>query len=193
MECEMIGKYFGYFHPRHATHPPGIALPRTVWVRLNRLCTGLTGVARRLKSKHPFVPTAQHLISSSDNNTIRGAQWVDHQWNAEWTDNPTRLRIFIPDTGTPPNDPPKKSLGLAWSPPHRCWTFLLLLVQMGHGLCCLWVWRRRTNRQPCCPPIFNLSTSPWTTWPDGSGRWDNWMAAQHLPRDLVRPSSGLNN
>jgi len=66
--------------------------------------------ALRLKLRHPFVPTAQHLISSSDNNTIRGAQWVDHQWNAEWTDNPTRLRIFIPDTGTPPNDPPKKSL-----------------------------------------------------------------------------------
>jgi len=21
--------------------------------------------------------------------------WADHQWNAEWVDNPTRLRIFI--------------------------------------------------------------------------------------------------
>jgi len=34
---------------------------------------------------------------------------------------------------------------------------------------------------------------PWTAWPDGSGRWDYWMVAQHLPRDLVQPSSGLNN
>ena len=43
------------------------------------------------------------------------------------------------------NDPPKKSLGLAYLPPHRCWT-LLLLEQMGYGLLCdLWVWRKRTN------------------------------------------------
>jgi len=56
---------------------------------------------RRLKSRHPFVPTAQQLISSSDNN-IREAQWADHQWNAEWADNPKRLRIFIPETSTQP-------------------------------------------------------------------------------------------
>ena len=36
----------------------------------------------------------------------------------------------------------------------------------------------------------NPSTSSWTALPDGSGRWDNWTAAKHLPRDLVRPSSG---
>jgi len=36
-----------------------------------------------LKSRHPFVPTAQHLIRSS----VCAAQWADHQWNAEWTDN----------------------------------------------------------------------------------------------------------
>jgi len=26
--------------------------------------------------------------------------------------------------------------------------------------------------------------SPWTAWPDDSGRSDKRMAAQHLPRDL---------
>ena len=69
--------------------------------------------ARCLKLRHPFVPAAQQLISFSDNNTIRAAQWADHQWNAEWADNPTRLRTLIPDTGThtPRNDPPKKSQG----------------------------------------------------------------------------------
>jgi len=69
--------------------------------------------ARRLKSRHPSAPKAQLLISSSDNNNIRAAQWADHQWNAEWADNPTR--IFIPDTGThtPWNDPPKNSMGEA--------------------------------------------------------------------------------
>ena len=60
-----------------------------------------SAVARRLKSRHPFVPVVQHLISSSDNNNIRAAQWADHQWNAEWTDNPTRLRTLIPDTAGP--------------------------------------------------------------------------------------------
>ena len=67
----------------------------------------------------------------------------------------------------------------------------LLLVQMGYGLLCgLWVWRWRTNRRPCRLPMSNPSTSPWTAWPGGSGRWNNRMAAQHLPRYLARPSSG---
>ena len=69
--------------------------------------------------------------------------------------------------------------------------FPLLFAQMGYGLlCALWVWHRRTNRWRCCPPMSNPSSSPWTAWPDGSGRWDNRMAAQHPPRDLVQPSSG---
>jgi len=34
----------------------------------------LSANARRLKSQYPFVPTAQQLISSSDNNNILVAQ-----------------------------------------------------------------------------------------------------------------------
>jgi len=34
--------------------------------------------ARRLKSTHSIVPTTQQLISFSDNNSIRAAQWADH-------------------------------------------------------------------------------------------------------------------
>ena len=69
---------------------------------------------RRLKSRHSFAPAAQQLISSSDNNNIRAAQWAAHQWNTEWADNHTRLRFFIPDFSTHTrNDPPKKSLGPA--------------------------------------------------------------------------------
>ena len=58
------------------------------------------------KSRHPFVPAAHHFISLSDNNNIRPAQWADRQWDAEWTDNPTRLRIFIFDTDTQPPERP---------------------------------------------------------------------------------------
>jgi len=60
--------------------------------------------AWRLKSRHSFVPAAQQLISSSDNN-IRVAHWADHQCKSEWVDNLTRLRskiTFIPDTSTHP-------------------------------------------------------------------------------------------
>jgi len=60
----------------------------------------------------------------------------------------------------------------------------LSLFDMQNGL---WVWRRSTNRRPCCPV---QSTSSRTAWPDGSGRWDNRVSAQHLPGDLVWPSSG---
>ena len=56
---------------------------------------------------------------------------------------------------------------------------------MGYGLFCgLWVWCRRTNHRPFCPPM-----SPWTVQPDSSERWDNRIAAQHLPWDLMRPNS----
>ena len=74
--------------------------------------------ARRLKSRHPFVPAVQQLISFSDNN-IRAAQWADHQWNAEWADNPTRVCTLIPDTGT---HTPGMTLPRAWvrlCPIHR--------------------------------------------------------------------------
>jgi len=153
-----------------------------------------SAVARRLKSRHPFVSSAQNLISSSDNNIIGAARWTDRQWTAECTHNPTRLRIFIPDTGTPPEWASQEEHGPGYPPPHRCRTFPLLFVEMGYGLLCgLSVWRRRTKRWPCCSPMSNPSTSPWTAWFEGSGRHNNRMAAEHLPRDLLRPSSGLNN
>ena len=55
-------------------------------------------VAWHLKSRHPFVPAAQQLISFSDSN-IHAAQWADYQWNAEWADNTTGLCTLIPDIG----------------------------------------------------------------------------------------------
>jgi len=90
--------------------------------------------AKRLKSRHPFVSAAQQLISLSDNNNIREAQWSDSQWNAEWADNPTRLRISSP---TPGNTPMRvRRLGPTQLPPHWCRLFPQLLVQTGYGLLC---------------------------------------------------------
>jgi len=88
--------------------------------------------ARRLKSRHPFVPAAQQLISFSDNNNIRASQWADHQWNAEWADNPTRLRTSIPDSGThtPGMTLPRK----AWVRPNH------LRTGVGRFCSCLCKW-----------------------------------------------------
>jgi len=131
----------------------------------------LSADALRLTSRHPFVPAAQHLICSSDSNNICAVQCAHHQWNAEWADNPTRLRTLIPDTATHTrNDPPMKTLGQAQPPPHRCRTFPLLLVQLGMASSATCEWCRRTNSRLSCPLMYNPSTSPWTARPDGSGR-----------------------
>ena len=88
--------------------------------------------AQRLKSRHLFVSAAQQLISFSDNNNIRAVQWADHQWNAEWVDNPTRLRILIPDTGTQPS-------GITF--PRRAWIQLnCLRTSVGRFCSCLYKW-----------------------------------------------------
>jgi len=47
-----------------------------------------------------FVPAAQQLIRSYDDNNGIVAMWTDHRWNSEWLENTTRLRTFIPDIGT---------------------------------------------------------------------------------------------
>jgi len=56
-------------------------------------------VGEHLKPRHPFVPTAQQLISSSFDNNISAALWAHHRWNAERLDNTERLRTFIVGIG----------------------------------------------------------------------------------------------
>jgi len=57
-----------------------------------------SGNTRHLKSRHPFVPAAQQLISSSDDNNRSAALWSDHRWNAERVESTTRPRTFILDS-----------------------------------------------------------------------------------------------
>jgi len=61
-----------------------------------------TANAQHLKPRHPFVPAAQQLIRLFNSSNIRAAHWEEHQWNAEWANNPTKFRIFISDTATHP-------------------------------------------------------------------------------------------
>ena len=86
--------------------------------------------ARRLKWRHPFIPPAQQLISSSDNN-ILAAHWADHQWNEEWKDSPTRPH-FDPRHRHPP---PGMTL------PRRAWVRLnRLRIGVGRFPSCLYKW-----------------------------------------------------
>jgi len=61
---------------------------------------------------------------------------------------------------------------------HKWGTDFLRLVMVGGGI----------GHWPCGPSLPYPLTSPWSAWHDGSGRLDNRIAAQHLPRVLVRPS-----
>ena len=81
--------------------------------------------AWRLSSRHQFVPVAQQLVGSSDNNNV--PHWADHQWKAEWLDNLTKLPTFIPDTGT---HPPGMTL------PRTAW-LNRLYTGVGHFRSCL--------------------------------------------------------
>jgi len=98
--------------------------------------------ARRLISRHQFVPAAQQLISFSDKNNIRAVQWADNQWNAEWADNPTRLRTSIPNTGT-------HTPGLTL--PRRAWLRLnRLRTGVGRFRSCLYKWGMASSAASDC-------------------------------------------
>jgi len=101
-----------------------------------------SAVARCLKSRHPFVPAAQQLISLSDNNNVWAAQWADHQWNAESADNPTRIRTLIPDTGA---HTPGMTL------PRRAWVRLNhLRTGVGRFRSCLYKWGIASSAACAC-------------------------------------------
>ena len=122
------------------------------------------------KSGHPFASTVQQLISSSGDNIWSAALWADHWWNLERLDK-TRLRIFIPNIGTHP-------------PACTNWAWPLL-----------WPVSVAQKNKPLIMFSSNVQSINLlrTARPNGSGGWDNRMAAQHFPWDLLPRSSGLKN
>jgi len=105
---------------RHAIEPEHLLYPA--------LARPLSADVQHLKSRQPFVPAAEQLISLSDNN-ICEAHWADHERNVEWMDNPTRLRIFIHLH----RHPPKMTL------PRRAWVWLnCLCTAVGRFCSCLY-------------------------------------------------------
>ena len=60
-----------------------------------------TGQAR-LRSRRPFVPGARNLLNNLARLGIRSSEWTNHKWKTEYCENASRLRAFVPETGSRP-------------------------------------------------------------------------------------------
>ena len=56
----------------------------------------------RLRSRRPFVPAARNLLDNLARLGIRASEWTNHQWKAEYRENASRLRAFVPGIGARP-------------------------------------------------------------------------------------------
>ena len=156
-------------------------------------CTS-SGNARQLKSRHPFVPRRkttyqfiwrlQHACGTVDRSTMEGGvigKDYETPYLCPWHRHPPSW-----------NSSAKKSVVPAYPPQHWCRTFPLLLSQIGYmAHSAVWECGAENRLWPCCSSLSSPSTFPWSTCRDCAGQWDNRMTAQHLPRDQVRPNSGL--
>ena len=50
----------------------------------------------RLRSRHPFVPAARNFLDNLARLGICASKWTNHKWNAEYCENASRLRAFVP-------------------------------------------------------------------------------------------------
>ena len=56
----------------------------------------------RLRSRRPFVPVARNRLNNLARLGICASKWTNHKWNTEYCENASRLRAFVPRTGTRP-------------------------------------------------------------------------------------------
>ena len=74
----------------------------------------------RLRPRRPFVPAARNLLDNLAGLSIRASKWKNHKWKAEYCENVSRLRVFVPGIGARP-----VGMGLpqaAWIKLNRLWT-----------------------------------------------------------------------
>ena len=74
----------------------------------------------RLRSRRPFVPGARNRLDNLARLGIRASEWTNHKWNAEYCENASGLRVFVPETSARPvgMDLPRA----AWVKLNRLWT-----------------------------------------------------------------------
>ena len=73
----------------------------------------------RLRSRRPFVAAARNLLNNLARLGIRASEWTNHKWNAEYCENGSRLRAFVPG-----NDARPVGMGL----PRAAWVELNRLL-----------------------------------------------------------------
>ena len=56
----------------------------------------------RLRSRRPFVPAARNRLGNLARLIIRASEWTNHKWKTEYCENASRLRAFVPGTGSRP-------------------------------------------------------------------------------------------
>ena len=157
-----------------------LSLARRPMVPGHLLHSGLScpskGNARHLKSRHPFVPAAQQLISSSDDNN-----------RSEVECGKVRENYETPYFRTRPN------LLERLCQEHRGSgsTASALMSDVSVPACTNGVWALSeacecgAEKQTVAHVVLQCPMHR------PSHGMHNWLSAQRLPRDLVRPSSGL--
>ena len=80
--------YRGSLDPDHILHGPLSGSSDTLQVRL--------------RSRRPFVPGARNLLNNLTRLGIRASEWTNYKWKTEYSGNASRLRAFVPRTGTRP-------------------------------------------------------------------------------------------
>ena len=48
------------------------------------------------------MPAARNLLHNLAGLGIRASEWTNYKWNAEYSENSSRLRVFVPRTGARP-------------------------------------------------------------------------------------------
>ena len=70
---------------------------------LHGLLSGFSDTRQvKLRFRCPFVPSARNLLKNLARLGIRASEWTNHKWNAEYCENVSRLRVFVPRTDARP-------------------------------------------------------------------------------------------
>ena len=56
----------------------------------------------RLRSRRPFMPAARNLLDNLARLGIRASEWTNLKWKTEYCEDASRLRAFVPRTGSRP-------------------------------------------------------------------------------------------
>ena len=165
--------YLSFLAGIHPTelHPKGVTMSLAYYAMEtghlfhSALTYPLSGNAGHPKSRHPFVPAAQQLVSSYYNNKSV-AFWTNHLCKVECLDNNTRLCTCIPEIST-------HTLGMIL-PRNVCVQLSISTLVSDFSdpgytndvspFCGLWVWHTRTDHWPRCPPMSNPPNSLRSAW-----------------------------